>query len=321
MEQLRKLRSETSRDQRPTGEVPTLRSAIATWLADQKRRIRTKSYTTYELVLRLHVLEAAPALVAMRVDRIRPAHIRELFAALDATRSPRVRELVFLRLHAIFASLIGESVIKNPVLASFRPRVPRKTMNAWTQEQAKKFLDVTSDDRLAPLYRLALSVGMRKGELLGLRWLDVDIKAKRVHIQHTLSDDGKTLGEAKTAGSRRTIELPAKAAAALAAQKKALLAGGLRASPWVFPDEDGGPLLARKLSRAFASALLKANVPAIRFHDLRHTAASLRLQMGEHPKIVSEMLGHSKVSITMDLYQHTMPSMQRDSADRFDAIL
>ena len=318
MEALRRLREDRPKD-RPDTPTPALDEAVKRWLEEQKSRLRTKTYTNYEGTLRLHVLEAYPALALMRVDRIKSAHLRELFEKL-ADRSPRVRELVFLRLHSLFASMVGEHITKNPVMPAMKNRVPRKTMDAWTAEEARKFLEATKNDWLAPLYRLALSVGMRKGELLGLQWSDVDLRAKRLHIQHTLSDDG-TLGEPKTAGSRRTIELPSKAAACIVAQKGILLAAGLRASPWVFPDRDGGPYLARKLSRDFDAAITAAEVRRIRFHDMRHTAATLRLQLGEHPKIVSEMLGHAKTSITMDLYSHTIPSMQRDSADRFDAVL
>lgn len=318
MEALRKLRDEQPKD-RSDQPTPALDEAVRWWLADQKSRLREKTYTNYEGTLRLHVLEAYPALALMRVDRIKPAHLRELFDKL-ADRSPRVRELVFLRLHSLFASMVGEYIAKNPVMPAMKNRVPRKTMDTWTADEARAFLEATKDDWLAVLYRLALSVGMRKGELLGLRWVDVDLKGKRLHIQHTLGDDG-TLGEPKTAGSRRTIELPQKSIDGLIRQKSLLMGAGLRASPWVFPDRDGGPYLTRKLSRDFDAAITAAKMRRIRFHDLRHTAATLRLQLGEHPKLVSEMLGHAKFSITMDLYSHATPSMQRDSADRFDGVL
>lgn len=190
-------------------------------------------------------------------------------------------------------------------------------MKVWNQDEARAFLDATGGDELAPLYRLALSIGLRRGELLALQWSDVDLKAGRLSVHHTLTNSGE-LVEPKTSGSRRPIELPGKALGALRDQRERQRAA---ISPWVFTGKQGGPRLARGVSAAFNKAVGEAGLPAIRFHDLRHTCASLRLQNGDHVKVVSEMLGHASIQITLDTYAHTLPSMQRESADRFDAVL
>ncbi len=320
-EALRRLRAENVETVAHDGAMLTLEDAITAWLNEQKPRIRAKSWVGYEGTLRKHVVEAAPVFAQMRLDRIKPMHVRAHFERLERIgTSPRVRELVFLRLRSLFARWIGAGVLRNPVERSHRPRVERKTMATWTQEQARAFLDATSDDWLAPLYRLALSVGMRRGELLGLRWSDVDLKAHRIHVQHTATEAG-AIAEAKTHGSRRTIELPSRAAAAIAKQRATLLAKGLRATPWVFPTEQGEPYLARRLTRQFDDAIARANVPRIRFHDLRHTAATLMLQAGVNVKVVSSILGHAQSDITLNLYAHVLPGMGAEAADRMDSLL
>jgi integrase len=286
--------------------------------------VRPKTWTTYELVVRLHI---TPYVGAIRVDRLKPEDIRAMMTALEkAGASPRIRELAYLRLRSALEPLIGDVVMATPIRRAHKPRVERSTMTAWTREQARAFLSATEDDPLGPLYRLALATGMRRGELLALQWQDVDLRRRRIAVQHTLTDDGE-LAPAKTARSRRTIELSPRTAASLKTHRERLLAAGLRASPWVFPAAHGGPYRSRQLQRDFPVAILKANVrrkdplPTIRFHDLRHTAATIALSVGVHPKIVSEMLGHASITITLDTYSHVLPALQKDAVRRLDSVL
>ena len=187
-----------------------------------------------------------------------------------------------------------------------------------------KLLATAEGDRLEALYVLAVGTGMRLGELFGLQWANVDLKAGTVTIRHTLQElDGKlTLKEPKTDKSRRCLRLAESAVTALAEHRKRALAGGLAASPWVFGNRNGGPLRRGHFhQRDFKPLLKRAELPDIHFHGLRHTSATLLLSAGVHPKIVQERLGHSQISMTLDTYSHVLQGMDREAADKLDAVL
>ncbi|MCI0777873.1 MAG: site-specific integrase [Chloroflexi bacterium] len=197
-------------------------------------------------------------------------------------------------------------------------------------EQAIALLDAASGERLEALYVLALTTGMRQGELLALKWSDLSLDAGSVHVTGSLqpTSDGLTIVEPKTASARRHISLTAVAVEALrrhrASQAKERLSLG---AAWddqdlLFPNAGGRPLDVRSLvRRSFLPLLEAAGLPRIRFHDLRHTAATLLLGQGVHPKVVAEMLGHSRISTTLDLYSHVTPTMQREATVALDELL
>jgi len=183
--------------------------------------------------------------------------------------------------------------------------------------------------RLEALYVLAITTGMRHGELLGLRWRDIDLDAGAVRVQSSLQRvrGGFELSEPKTAHSRRQVVLGDSAVAALRRwrlrQAEERLAAGSAAwqdSGLVFTNPLGENALG-VLRTSFPALLERAGVPRVRFHDLRHSAATLMLGQGIHPKIVSEMLGHSTVAITLDLYSHTTPTMQQEAAASMNRLL
>jgi integrase len=174
--------------------------------------------------------------------------------------------------------------------------------------------------RLGALFVLAVATGMRQGELFGLRWEDVDLKAGIVSVQRTLEEiDGKLrLKEPKSEKSRRRIDLPAFAIEALVRHKARMMPEGFLAGP-VFPDTEGSWLRKSNFTRkVFKPLLKKAGLPDVRFHDLRHGHATLMLSLGEHPKVVQERLGHSQISLTLDTYSHVLPSVHRGAAAKID---
>jgi len=181
---------------------------------------------------------------------------------------------------------------------------------------------------LEPLYTLALTTGMRLGELLGLRWQAVDGADLQVRVTLTRTAAGWSLTEPKTRMSRRRIALSATAVAALRRQKARQAEARLLAGEaWtdhglVFTDAFGEPLPGSRITeRRLRPVLRQASLPLIRFHDLRHTAATLMLTASVHPKVVSEMLGHSSVAITLDRYSHVIPTMQEEAALQMDRLL
>lgn len=182
------------------------------------------------------------------------------------------------------------------------------------------------DDRLHALYVLLVSVGLRVGEALGLTWADLDLKAGTAQIRQQLCEvRGKIwLAEPKTAVARRKIDLPQVTAQALRDHRQRALAAGTYRNPMglVFTDTEGHPVRRSNLRRrSFEALLRRAGLPRIRLHDLRHTAATLHLSEGTHPRVVQEMLGHSNVGITLTTYSHALPSLQREAAARMDALL
>lgn len=200
-----------------------------------------------------------------------------------------------------------------------------------TSEQARKLLAAAQGDPLEALYVLALTTGMRQGELLALKWSDLDLTYGELQVQRTLIRvrAGKaTVAEPKSPTSRRSIQLTLLAITALhrhaqrqkASQKTRQVSG--RLPEWVFCDAHGVPLRAGGMLRQpFQPLLAKAKLPHIRFHDLRHSTASLLLTMGVHPKIVQELLGHSQIFVTLDIYSHALPTLQGEAMQQLNALL
>ena len=293
------------------------------WLRECKRStVRPSTWFQYAGMMRNHV---SPRIGGVRLQSLRPAHVQRLLSGMEgAGASPRLRQLVRTVLRAALehAVRLGE-IPRNPADLVDAPRVPRKEMRWLDGEQAVRLLDEARGDRLEALYVLAVSTGLRQGELLGLRWGDVDLQGGWLAVQRQLSDlRGKLeLTEPKTSRSRRTVALPKVAAEALRRHK-----GRLGAVPHptalVFTDARGGPIRRQNLlRRSFRPLLARAGLPRIRFHDLRHTAATLLLGQGVHVKVVQEQLGHSQISVTLDTYSHVLAPMRRDAASRMDEVL
>jgi integrase len=204
-------------------------------------------------------------------------------------------------------------------------------MRTLTVEQVRALLRAAQDDRLEALYVLAVTTGMRRGELLGLRWSEVDIPGGALAVTGSLqrvTGKGLVRVEPKTGRSRRRILLTPTAIAALRRHQGAQAAERLAAADWwqdqglVFCSELGTPLEpGNMLRRSFHPLLHRAGLPWIRFHDLRHTAATVMLGRGVHPKIASEMLGHATVGITLDTYSHVTETMQRVATEEIEAAL
>jgi integrase len=200
-----------------------------------------------------------------------------------------------------------------------------------TPEQTKRLVEFVSEDRLAALYVLAVTAGLRQGELLGLKWEDVDLDHAILRVKRTLLGikDGKPVfGTPKTAKGRRSVKLTAKAVEALEKhrerqiEERKQLVKLWRDCDLVFPTRVGTPISRHNLvTRSFKPLLVRAGLPDIRFHDLRHTCATLMLVVGTNPKVVQEMLGHANVSITLDTYSHLLPNMQGEAVGRLDNLL
>jgi integrase len=195
--------------------------------------------------------------------------------------------------------------------------------------ESNYLLEVAKGNRLEAFYVLALNTGMRLGELLGLKWRDLDLEAGTVQIQSSLKKavSGHALGKPKTAGSRRKVMLTPTAIAALRVHRARQLEERLQSPVWhendlVFTNSIGNTLCPTNVyRRGFKPLLRRAGLPMIRLHDTRHTAATLLLLSGIHPKVVSEMLGHSSINITLNLYSHVLPDMQASATSAMERLL
>ena len=232
-------------------------------------------------------------------------------------------------LRAALNVAVKDALIVRNVAAMVRPPRPEeREMTAFKPDEARRFLDAVQDHRLEALFSVALCVGLRQGEILGLRWVDVDFENKRLTVRYQLQRiDGRlTLVEPKTERSRRTISLPQIAVNVLlkhrARQDQERRFAGSRwvETGMVFTTGIGTFLDQRNLLRNFYRILDTADVPRLRFHDLRHSAATLLLSQGCHPRVVMDLLGHSSITVTLDNYSHVIPDMQREAADQMDAV-
>jgi len=222
-------------------------------------------------------------------------------------------------MHAVIRKTLNEAlkaglIYRNPAALVSAPRPDKKPFSTLTKEQANLFLESIKDHRWYPIYVLAITTGMRQGEILGLHWESIDFKKGTLSIQHTLqySSGHMTISEPKTASSRRIVSL---SPFALNVLKKIKKDSGL-----VFTTSTGNYVSARNVIRHFHSALDKAGLPRMRFHDLRHTAATLLLKENVHPKVVQEMLGHSSIMLTLDTYSHILPDIQQEAANKMEKM-
>lgn len=311
------------------GERQTTAQFLAAWLDVVKTTIGVGTSKTYEEIVRLHLV---PTIGALPLGKLTPQHVQTLYAKkLDAGLSTTTAHHIHAVLHRALESAVAlDLVVRNVTDRVTAPRMRRHEMEVFSPEQSKAFLDAIAVDPLETLYVLALTTGMRQGELLGLTWRDIDLDAGWLHIHTTVR---KLRGEfvfapPKTKRSRRGVALTTMAVEALKRHQqrhmKARVTAGLawKDNDLVFCNATGGPLDGRNLLRHHFRPLLKrAGLPRIRFHDLRHTTATLLLGQGIYPKVVAEMLGHTTIGITLDTYAHVLPQMQREAATILDRLL
>ena len=300
------------------------------WLSNSvKDTVRERTYERYEEILRLHV---KPALGRLKLKALTPAHLQDFYRdRLDNGFSPATVQKIHVILHKALSQAVSWSLVpRNAGEAVRAPRPAPKEMQPLSPDEARRLLETAGGDRLEALYVLAIHTGMRQGELLGLKWENVDLAANAIRVRHTLlRTKGRViLGEPKTKKSRRTVHLTGAASRALEEHLERQLKvmehlGDLyRDQGLVFTTEVGTPINPSNLrKRSFAPLLRKASLPRLRFHDLRHTCATLLLSKNIHPKYVQELLGHATVSITLDTYSHVLPGMGNQVADAMEDVL
>jgi integrase len=296
---------------------------LSRWLEDSvKDTVRNTTYERYEQISRTHIV---PMLGSIKLKALSPTHVRGLYKEKLSSLSPRTVRYIHVTLHKALKQAVSDGLIPRNVTEAVKPpQVRREEIRPLTPEQVKLLLDAASGDRLEALYVLAVHTGLRQGELLGLKWDDIDLEAGALQVRRALitARGGPRLAAPKTKGSRRRVSLTGAAAEALKDHLERQLeeidrAGSLwQENGLVFASETGAPLDRHNVTlHRFKPLLKRAGLPHFRFHDLRHTCATLLLTQNVNPKVVSEMLGHSSIAITLDTYSHVLPNMQ-DSAAR-----
>jgi integrase len=311
----------------PKDARQTLGAYLITWLDATKATIRPRTWQRYEQYVRVHVV---PSLGAISLATLTAQQVQTMYSAklAEGLSSTTVNHLHQVLHRALDAAVRLDLVARNVCERLDPPRMRHQEMTTLSEDQAHALLVAAEGDRFEALYVLALATGMRQGELLALRWSDVDLESGTLKVRATLQNaSGRfEFAEPKTPHSRRRIALSRLAGGALKQHRLRQAEERLRLGPtWhemdlVFPNSIGKPMDGLNLlQRNFYTLLEKAGLPHMRFHDLRHTAATLLLGRGINPKIVSEMLGHSQVGITLDLYSHVTPHVQQQAADAIDA--
>jgi integrase len=300
---------------------------IKEWLPAIEHTIRPTTYRSYVAHVECHIL---PSLGSAHLQKLSGAQINTLYAKLGRSGKRNGKPLTAISIrhvHAVLHRSLKDAVrwnrlARNPAEAADPPKAGRSSheLRTWSAEQLAAFLESAREDRLHPLWHTLAMTGMRRGEALGLRWEDVDLEVGRLCVRRALVPCGREVlvSEPKTARGRRVVALDAETVAVLKGQAARQLKEQQDAE-WtetnlVFTKHDGQALHPWLVSRCFRVAVKEALLPDIRLHDLRHTHATLALQAGIHPKVVSERLGHATVSITLDTYSHAIPAMQEEAA-------
>lgn len=273
-----------------------------------------------------------PYLGPVPLSRLRPDHVQSLYA--DMNRRGLSAQTI-LHTHRLLSEALSYAVkwglLSRNVCQVIKPPSPApKQMRILTPDELRKFLEACRDSPYWPVFWTALTTGLRRSELLGLRWRDVDLERGVLSVTaalHRLPGSGLKLLAPKSSRSRRLVLMPPVTAALLreirTQQEDMKRRLGLAMDPedFVFARADGRPFDPEKVSKAFGEVAKKAGIEGIRLHDLRHTHASLMLIAGVHPKVVSERLGHASVAITMDIYSHVLPGLQEDAVTRLSHLL
>lgn len=309
----------------------TVRSYMREWMEAARVTVRRSTLQSYRTNIEAHVI---PQLGAIPLQRLSAMDLNAFYGhLLDRGRrdghgglSPRTVAYCHTVLHRALKDAVRWGRLSRNVADQADPPRARSgvQMRVWSAAELHRFLEHVEADRLYAAWLLAATTGMRRGEVLGLRWKDVQLDAARVAVTNTLIlvDNKPVFSPPKSARGRRSVALDASTVAALRSHRTRQLEERLAFGPGYNPDglafcrEDGTPVRPEGFSTNFEQHNAAAGLPRIRLHDLRHTHATIMLSANVHPKVVSERLGHSSVSITLDTYSHAIPAMQEEAATR-----
>lgn len=302
----------------------TVADLLDRWLEDSSRiNTAPNTHARYAGIVRLHL---KPMIGGTRLSNLTPMQVQSMLSKAEREGcGERTRSFIFATLRrALNVGLRWGLVARNVCDAVDPPKYKRGDVQALEDAQIFALLKLTSGTRWHALFTLALTTGLRQGELFGLHWSDVDLEKGLLYVRYSLEEiaGNLRLKEPKSKTARRVVTLPATAIDALWDHKTLMLAEGLGGQPLVFTDTEGAFLRKSNfLRRVWKNYRTAAKLPdSFKFHDLRHTSATILLGAGIHPKIVQERLGHASIQLTMDTYSHCLPSLQQDAATKFEHL-
>lgn len=311
-----------------TGSNVTMQDYLDSWLEDtHKPTVRLSTYLNYRKLLNNYLI---PGLGKVILQKLTAPRVQAFYSKkLQEGLSPKTVTNIHGVLHKALDNAVKWNILaRNVCDAVTPPRIPRQELTFLTQEQAQTLLREVKAHKLEALLTLAITTGMRRGELLALRWQDINFDQRTIQVKRSVSYHqvyGYVESEPKTARSRREILLPAFVIEVLLRHQKQQAEQQHEAgSTWVnkglvFANPWGDYYSPSTMVKAFGRFLASIGLPHMRFHDLRHSAATILLTMKVHPKVVQEILGHSQITTTMDIYSHAMPSMQSDATEQWES--
>ncbi|MFC0561959.1 site-specific integrase [Halalkalibacter alkalisediminis] len=309
----------------------TYLSFMEEWFEERKNLLQKSTFETHFIYYKNHI---KPKLGHFKIQQIYPLHIQKFIN--DLIRENKYSEhtiiLVYRIVHASFKKAKIIKLIKdNPAIGITLPKIRRKEMNLWTLEQVNDFLRKSKKvKRLTRCYigfLLAIFTGMRQGEILGLRWKDINDEKQTIFIRQTLTQDAELKNGAKNTSSVRSIHIPDSLFLALKTHRKTIIEEKLQLGQeyndfdLVLCTKNGKPIIPRNFRKEFYNLSEKVNLPKIRFHDLRHTHATILIQQNVNVKLISERLGHSEIGTTLDTYSHVLPNMQKSVSEELNKII
>ncbi len=312
-----------------TGPQQTVKQFLNQWLENHKSTIRVRSYERYEELVRLHII---PIVGHHQLQKLTAQHIQAFYTKkLNEGLSPTTVNGIHAVIHKALDDAVRLGAIaRNACDAVSPPRRAHYEIQPLSTEQSQQLLTAAKGHPLEALFALALTTGMRRGEILALKWQDINFSQNMLQVRRIFTrrpGNRYIEAEPKTEKSRRSIMLAPLVVELLKQQRVRQLEAKLQAGEaWqerglVFCTSVGTPLNPSKVVERFKTLLKKAGLPEIRFHDLRHSAASILLSMGVHPKVVQELLGHNQIIMTMDIYSHVLPTMQKDAVNKLNDAL
>ena len=307
----------------------TVAQFLETWLEDvAKKSVRPRTFNSYAMLVHRHIV---PAIGRHQLEKLSPQHVQKMLNDKVADGlSPRTVQYI----RAVLRRALGQAlkwgqVSRNVATLVDPPKSEHHDITFMTPEQARMFLNTVRGDRLEALYSVALALGLRQSEALGLQWDNIDFANRTLSVRQSLQRINRqlVLTSLKTARSRRVIPLPNNVLNALKEHRdRQSFERKTKGAAWtndlnlVFTTPDGGPLDARAVVTQFKRYLSAAGLPNMRWHDMRHSCASLMLAKGIDARTIMETLGHSQISTTMNTYSHVIPDLQRQAADRMDEL-
>ncbi len=312
----------------------TVSQYLDRWLEDCRGRVGVKTWERYAMGVRLHI---KPYIGQLLLKKLAPLNLTNMYATLlvegrhkgGGLSAHTVRHAHVILKIALRQAVKWQLVVRNPLDAVESPRAKRIEMQALNDEEIARLLEASAQTRLHLPIMLAVSTGMRRGEILGLRWADVSLDTAQLSVRRSLQQIGRAIlfHEPKTAKSRRTIALPPVTVAALR-RHRAKQAAERLALGESYDDQDlvlagpqGSPWRPDSICTLYGAIVKRAGLKHVRFHDLRHSHATQLLRLGIPAKVVSERLGHATIGITLDTYSHVLPGMQEEAAAKVDVAL